>query len=138
MMQLLATALTFAAGAAAYINGMSAPATVKRGEAFTAQLNSSIYIQNYNDFGVVWGLSRSNLNASACAGCVGRFLGYTNLFGNTPDVKVPSSGTVGVQVTVPADQLPGEYKLVAGASYLVGASGVTGFNYFNSTIQVTE
>ncbi|TLS24974.1 hypothetical protein PpBr36_06927 [Pyricularia pennisetigena] len=135
-MQLLATALSFAAGAAAYINGMSAPATVQRGQAFTAELNSSIYIQNYNDFGVVWGLSSPNVDAGACPGCVGRFIGYTNLFGNAADVKVPPSGTVGVQITVPADQSPGQYKLVAGASYL--ASGVTGFNYFNATIQVTE
>ncbi|TLD09647.1 hypothetical protein PspLS_11747 [Pyricularia sp. CBS 133598] len=137
-MQLLATTLAFAAGAAAYINGMSAPASVQRGQVFTAELNSSIYIQNNDDFGVVWGLSPPNVNASACVGCVGRRIGYTNLFGDKADVQVPPSGTVGVPVTVPADQAPGQYILMAGASYLVGASGVTGFKYFNTTIQVTE
>lgn len=121
-MQLLATTLTFASGAAAYINSMSAPASVQRGQAFTAQLNSSIYVQNYDDFGVVWGLAPPNLNTSACVGCVGRRIGYTNLFGDKADVQVPPSGTVGVQVTVPADQAPGEYLLIAGASYLVGVS----------------
>uniref|UniRef100_UPI0035B6ABFF Necrosis-inducing secreted protein 1 n=1 Tax=Pyricularia oryzae TaxID=318829 RepID=UPI0035B6ABFF len=121
-----------------YINSMSAPASVQRGQAFTAQLNSSIYVQNYDDFGVVWGLAPPNLNTSACVGCVGRRIGYTNLFGDKADVQVPPSGTVGVQVTVPADQAPGEYLLIAGASYLVGASGVTGFNYFNTTVQVCE
>ncbi|KAL8393927.1 hypothetical protein RB595_003622 [Gaeumannomyces hyphopodioides] len=139
-MQLLNTILAIAvaaAPAAAYIDGLaSAPATASPGQAITATLHSSIYIQNNDDFGVVWGLAPPSINQGNCGSCIGRRIGYTNVFGPQAEVTVPPGGEFNVSVTIPEGTQAGEYALVAGASYLVGASGVTGFRYFNRTITI--
>lgn len=62
-------------GTSAYIYNMTAPATGASGESVTATLYTSIYIQNYDDFGIVWGLTPR----ITCDNCVGQKLEYTNL-----------------------------------------------------------
>ncbi|KAL8284374.1 hypothetical protein RB597_001614 [Gaeumannomyces tritici] len=139
-MQLLNTILALAAAAApaaAYIDGLtSAPATASAGQTITATLHSSIYIQNFDDYGVVWGLAPASINQGNCGTCVGRRIGYTNVFGPQAGVTVPPNGDFDVSVTIPEGTQAGQYALVAGASYLVGASGVTGFHLYNKTITI--
>lgn len=75
---LLAIALAacaFPNAALAYIDNISAPTSASAGQSVPVSLHTSIYIQNYNDFGVIWGLSQP---AIWCPNCVGLKIGYTN------------------------------------------------------------
>lgn len=63
-------------GSTAYIFNMTAPPTATPGKNITATLYTSIYVQNFVDFGIIWGISAPEV---ACPTCVGRQLDYTNL-----------------------------------------------------------
>jgi necrosis-inducing secreted protein 1 len=71
-----ATSLASLPSTFAYIYSISTPEAGKVGQPIPVTLNTSIYIQNYDDFGVIWGLAPPNFQ---CEGCVGPKLGYTNL-----------------------------------------------------------
>ncbi|KAI0490518.1 hypothetical protein F4859DRAFT_11180 [Xylaria cf. heliscus] len=123
------------ASASATIGSISTPATVAAGDNITVTLGTSIYIQNWEDFSIIWGLAPTRFGGQGSDGqvYVGTQIGYTPLFGT--DTEKLNSFTVDVQI--PEQQTPGDWLLVAAVPYLVGASGSTGVRAFNTTINVT-
>ncbi|KAI0552115.1 hypothetical protein F4679DRAFT_98255 [Xylaria curta] len=131
----LAVGLLPLASASPMISALNTPATVVAGENFTATLNTSIYIQNWEDFSIIWGLAPTQYGGQGSDGTtyVGTQIGYTPLYGT--DTAKLNSFTV--EVPIPENQPAGDWMLVAAVPYLVGASGSTSLRSFNSTIKVT-
>ncbi|WWC85371.1 uncharacterized protein L201_000234 [Kwoniella dendrophila CBS 6074] len=98
------------------------------GDNVTVIVSSHSYIQNWDDFGIIWGLQRSGED---CDECIGQELGYQNLYGNN------TLGNTTYSVPLPNTTV-GEYVFKAAVPYLVGASGATGINYFNQTINLVS
>ncbi|KAI0009564.1 hypothetical protein F4779DRAFT_617458 [Xylariaceae sp. FL0662B] len=115
----------------AWFTALDAPETATAGQTVTATLTAAIYIQNWDDFGIVWGLAPENIDFSSDI-YVGQKIQYTPLY---PD-NIPKPGKVPVDVTIPEGFTPGTYKLVAAVPYLVGASGLTSIQVWNSTITI--
>lgn len=114
---LLATAAAALPLSSAYITNLAAPESAQLGTNITVTLTQGIYIQNWDDFGIVWGLSPAYVDCGDIV-CVGRQVSYTPLF---PD-HVPQPGNFTVDVPIPDTFAPGNYKLVAAIPYLVGVS----------------
>lgn len=130
------TTLTTLATASPMISALSTPATVAAGDNITATLSTSIYIQNWEDFGIVWGLAPPRYGGQGADGgeiYVGTQVAYTALYGN--DVNKLNNFTV--DLAIPESQPAGDWLLVAAVPYLVGASGSTNIRSFNTTITVT-
>ncbi|KAI1425897.1 hypothetical protein F5Y12DRAFT_713776 [Xylaria sp. FL1777] len=123
------------ASASPLISQINTPATVIAGENMTVTLNTSIYIQNWEDFSIIWGLAPTNFGGQGSDGeiYIGTQIGYTNLYGT--DIEKLTSFTV--DVAIPESQPAGDWLLVAAVPYLVGASGSTNLRSFNSTINIT-
>ncbi|KAI1768071.1 hypothetical protein GGR53DRAFT_34479 [Hypoxylon sp. FL1150] len=128
----LASALAALPLSSAYISSMTAPATAKSGSNITVTLTASIYVQNWDDFGIVWGLAPDTWNCGDIT-CVGQRIAYTPLF---PD-HVPQPGNFTIDVPVPESFDAGNYNLVAAIPYLVGASGMTLIQNHTAAIEVT-
>nr|ODN99725.1 hypothetical protein L204_02158 [Cryptococcus depauperatus CBS 7855] len=122
--------VAFASVAFAKVNQVSVPSKAIPGESITAQVSSTSYIQNWDDFGIIWGLVQQG---HECEGCVGREIGYQNLYNEPSYPNQP--GNYSFQVTIPQVDT-GSYIFVAAVPHLVGASGTTGFNYFNQPIEL--
>ncbi|EIW69589.1 hypothetical protein M231_04372 [Tremella mesenterica] len=110
------------------IASISAPSIIPAGKNFTVVIHTTSYIQNWDDFGIIFGLKSPNLTSDPIA--VGDEIGYSNLYGVE---KLPNV-TVSVSCPIWAS---GKYTLVGAVPYLVGASGETGIQYFNQSISVT-
>ncbi|KAI0106496.1 hypothetical protein GGR51DRAFT_517897 [Nemania sp. FL0031] len=122
------------ASASPMIGSISAPATAAAGDNITVTLNTSIYIQNWEDFCIIWGLNSPRAGGQDQYGVyVGQQIGYTNLYGT--DIEQLNSFTL--DVTIPENYPAGDWLLVAAVPYLVGASGTTSLRAFNSTISIT-
>ncbi|KAI8952225.1 hypothetical protein F4801DRAFT_234020 [Xylaria longipes] len=123
------------ASASPMISSLHTPATVLAGDNITATLNTSIYIQNWEDFSIIWGLAPTQFGGQGSDGniYVGTQIGYTPLYG-TDTAKLNSFI---VDVTIPESQPAGDWLLVGAVPYLVGASGSTNLRAFNTTITVT-
>ncbi|RSH91236.1 hypothetical protein EHS25_009535 [Saitozyma podzolica] len=119
--------LALVAPALGRVYNMTAPATGTQGTNITAVLYSESYIQNWDDFGVIWGLENPE---HTCGTCVGNELSYNNLYGT------PYTHNSSFSVPIP-DGFNGTWYLVAAMPYLVGASGETGIRYFNTSIVVS-
>ncbi|WRT67017.1 uncharacterized protein IL334_003983 [Kwoniella shivajii] len=105
-----------------------APAQVIPGENITVTVYSASYIQNWDDFGMIWGMKNDQLDN--CQSCLGQELGYVNLYGNA------THGNTTYSVQIPKGTNTGTYTFVAAVPNLVGASGETSINYFNQTMNV--
>ena len=57
--------------------GFTAPASATAGANITTTLQTEIYIQNYDSFGLIWGLRSAQ--ETGCTGCVGEFSVFTDL-----------------------------------------------------------
>jgi hypothetical protein len=55
---------------------MTAPGSASPGQNITAVLHTEGYIQNLDEFGVIWGLKSANLT---CPECVGQRISYNDL-----------------------------------------------------------
>ncbi|KAI0403212.1 hypothetical protein F4802DRAFT_320896 [Xylaria palmicola] len=123
------------ASASPMIGGLHTPATVAAGDNVTATLNTSIYIQNWEDFSIIWGLAPTQFGGQGSDGTIyiGTQIGYTPLY-QTNTAKLNSFT---VDVAIPENQPAGDWLLVAAVPYLVGASGLTNLRAFNTTIKVT-
>jgi hypothetical protein len=67
----LANSVTYA-----WIYAISAPPSVAVGTTFTVTISNGLHIQNYENFGIIWGFQRPPYQA----GVTGEFeLGWTNL-----------------------------------------------------------
>ncbi|GAW18933.1 hypothetical protein ANO14919_084160 [Xylariales sp. No.14919] len=132
---LAATALAGLASASPMISSLSTPSTVAAGQIITATLNTSIYIQNWEDFSIIWGLAPPNVGGQGSNGeiYVGTQIGYTNLYG----ANIEKLNSFTVDVTIPESQPAGNWRLLAAVPYLVGASGLVDLHFFNTTIEVT-
>ncbi|KAI0169568.1 hypothetical protein GGR52DRAFT_573632 [Hypoxylon sp. FL1284] len=126
-----ASVLAVAPFSSAYLSSLKAPETVKAGTTMRANMTATIYIQNWDDFGIVWGLAPVDMNCGDEV-CVGQRIDYTPLF-----PKVPELGTFSTPVKVPDTITPGTYNLVAAIPYLVGASGLTAVQNHTTEIKVT-
>ncbi|KAI4863185.1 hypothetical protein F4820DRAFT_381345 [Hypoxylon rubiginosum] len=116
----------------AYITSMSAPNTAKAGTTITTTLTAAIYVQNWDDFGIIWGLVPPTWNCGDII-CVGRRIAYTPLF---PDHE-PEPGNFTIDLDIPGDFSAGTYNLVAAIPYLVGASGMTSIQNLTFPIEIT-
>lgn len=124
--------VVLSASVSAKVYHVSVPDKASPGEIITAILSSSSYIQNWDDFGVIWGLVREG---QECDGCIGQEIGYQNLY---KDPSYPTQpGNVSLQVTIP-NITTGSYTFVAAVPHLVGASGETGINYFTQAIELVS
>ncbi|KAI3321943.1 hypothetical protein HD806DRAFT_502379 [Xylariaceae sp. AK1471] len=123
------------ASASATIGSLSTPATATAGETITVTLGTSIYIQNWEDFSIIWGLTSPKVGGQGADGTIyiGTQIGYTALYGT--DIEKLNSFTV--NLTIPENQPAGDWLLVAAVPFLVGASGLTDLHSFNSTITIT-
>jgi hypothetical protein len=118
------------------ISALDTPPTVAAGDNITATLSTSIYIQNWEDFGIVWGLAPPRYGGQGAAGgeiYVGTQVAYTALYGT----GVNKLNSFTVELPIPESQPAGDWLLVAAVPYLVGASGSTNIRSFNTTIKVT-
>lgn len=70
------SALALAAGAHARITSFYAPSTAVAGQNISIQLANYQYIQNWDDFGAIFGLDNPDLN---CQACLGLEIGYIDL-----------------------------------------------------------
>ena len=113
---LFATALAALPFSSAYLTGIQAPASAKAGSTVAVTVGASSYIQNWDDFGIVWGLRANTMDCGEIV-CVGRRIDYTAIF---PRVIQP--GSFNVQITIPDSFEAGDYTLVAAVPYLVGVS----------------
>ncbi|KAI1335267.1 hypothetical protein F5Y15DRAFT_255311 [Xylariaceae sp. FL0016] len=122
--------------ASAYITGLSTPSTAAAGSTVKATLTTSIYIQNWVDFSIVWGLGPPEWAGEQNGVIsVGTQIDYTALY---PDNEpTGNSNNFTVDVKIPKSQSAGDYLLVAAIPYLVGASGETQLYAFNSSISIT-
>ncbi|KAI1370856.1 hypothetical protein F4677DRAFT_338677 [Hypoxylon crocopeplum] len=127
---LLATVAASLPLSSAYISNMVAPSSAKAGTTITATLTASIYIQNWDDFGIIWGLSPAFVDCGDVV-CVGQRIDYTPLF---PD-HVPEPGNFTIDLTIP-DGFSGDYQLIAAIPFLVGASGETGIQGHSANITI--
>ncbi|KAK8016569.1 hypothetical protein PG993_014758 [Apiospora rasikravindrae] len=116
----------------AYIYGFEAPATAVAGSTIKANLMTSIYVQNYVDYSIIWGITATGGGSCAPDTCVGKQIGYQNFY---PE-EVPL-GNFTVDVTIPKDTPAGDSVLTAAIPYLVGAGGLTKVQAYNSTIVIT-
>lgn len=123
---LAVSTLAAAAVAQARIVNFYAPSTACAGQNITVQLTSENYIQNWDSFGAIFGLDNPDLN---CGGCLGQEIGYENLYGTF------WHGNKSFPVAIP-ESANGTYALKVGIPYLVGASGSTHIQYFNSSITI--
>ncbi|KAI1115904.1 hypothetical protein F5Y14DRAFT_449709 [Nemania sp. NC0429] len=123
------------ASASPMISALSVPPTAAAGSTITATLSTSIYIQNWEDFGIVWGLTSPRVGGQGPDGIVyvGSQIAYTPLYGT----DVEKLNSFAVDLAIPASYPAGDWLLVAAVPYLVGASGSTGIRSFNSTIKIT-
>ncbi|KAI1470035.1 uncharacterized protein F4812DRAFT_310760 [Daldinia caldariorum] len=128
---LVASALAALPLTSAYITNIAVPATAKAGDKIPVTLTASIYIQNWDDFGIVWGVKPTSWNCGDIV-CVGRRIAYTSLF---PDNQ-PKPGQSTIDVTLPSDLQPGDYNIVAAIPYLVGASGETEIQGHSANITI--
>ncbi|KAI1485726.1 hypothetical protein F5X96DRAFT_674357 [Biscogniauxia mediterranea] len=124
--------------ASAYIQQITAPATAAAGSTVTVTLGTAIYIQNWDDLSIAWGLADPAWGGESADGniYIGTQVGYTALY---PD-HVPDSGSQNsftVDVAIPAAQAPRDYLLVAAVPYIVGASGSIAVRAFNASISIT-
>jgi hypothetical protein len=117
----------------AKIDSFDPPATAAAGSTISVPLRTSIYIQNWDDFGIVWGISPPSWKYD---GCVGTEISWTNLHGSDAP-EVPAGGEFTVDVKLPESYKAGDYIFYAGIPYLVGASGLTGYTYLSSNITLT-
>jgi hypothetical protein len=72
----LAALAVLPAAALAKIDSFKVPATAAAESTISVELTTSIYIQNWDDFGIVWGIGYP---AWKCDGCVGTEIAWTNL-----------------------------------------------------------
>ncbi|KAI0881077.1 uncharacterized protein GGS22DRAFT_75358 [Annulohypoxylon maeteangense] len=129
---ILTSALSAASLSSAYITGVTAPDSAKAGTTVTATLTASIYIQNWSDFGIVWGIAPARINCGDVV-CVGQQIAYTNLY---PDNQ-PKPGKFNIDVALPSTLSAGDYQLVAAVPYLVGASGLVSIQSHTANITIT-
>ncbi|KAI0443935.1 hypothetical protein F4803DRAFT_549685 [Xylaria telfairii] len=123
------------ASASPMIGGLSAPSTVAAGDNITATLTTSIYIQNWEDFSIIWGLAPTQFGGQGSDGTIyiGTQIGYTPLY----KTNTSKLNNFTVEVTIPENQPAGKWLLVGAVPFLVGASGLTDIHSFNTTINVT-
>ncbi|TGJ81146.1 hypothetical protein E0Z10_g7630 [Xylaria hypoxylon] len=132
---LVAASLAGLASASPMISSLSTPSTAVAGQVITATLNTSIYIQNWEDFSIIWGMAPPNVGGQGANGeiYVGTQIGYTNLYGT----NIEKLNSFTVDLTIPKNQPAGNWRLLAAVPYLVGASGSVDLHFFNTTIEVT-
>ncbi|KAI2470836.1 hypothetical protein F4781DRAFT_159470 [Annulohypoxylon bovei var. microspora] len=128
----LASALAAAPLSSGYITNVAAPESAAAGTTVTATLTASIYIQNWNDYGIIWGLAPASVDCGDVV-CVGQQIAYTSLYPNNE----PQPGTFTVDVAIPASMGAGDYNLIAAIPYLVGASGEVGIQGHSANITIT-
>ncbi|KAI1482974.1 hypothetical protein K445DRAFT_321672 [Daldinia sp. EC12] len=128
---LLATAFAALPLSSAYITNIATPASAKAGDTVPVTLTAAIYIQNWDDFGIVWGVKPDSWDCGRDV-CVGRRISYTSLYPNNQ----PKPGQFTIDLTIPDDLQPGDYNIVAAIPYLVGASGLTQIQGHSANITI--
>lgn len=111
-----AAALAAVPFSSAYIAGFTAPASAGAGSTFNATLDTASYSQNWDDFGIIWGLATPEYD---CDTCVGTQIGFTIIDG-TEGLTYPYTFTDAV--TIPVGTSAGSYILKAAIPRLIGVS----------------
>lgn len=143
--------LAVAPAALGRITNITFPATATAGDMISAQVTNQNYIQNWDDYGIAFGIARPQY---ACAECIGQRIYYFNNLcvpilcqgwavrlrrvavmmilmssnasttGNDYGSIIPIThdDTYPINMTVPNSFESGEYVLVAAVPYTVGVS----------------
>ncbi|ETS76133.1 hypothetical protein PFICI_11520 [Pestalotiopsis fici W106-1] len=127
---LAGAALAAALPASAYVNGISGPETAAAGSSIDATVTTSIYVQNWVDYSIIWGLAPATYNCAEYK-CIGQQIGYSAAY---PD-QLPL-GNFSVALAIP-EVSAGDYQLFAAVPYLVGASGTVDVETFYYNITIT-
>ncbi|KAG8167476.1 hypothetical protein KVR01_003165 [Diaporthe batatas] len=118
------------------IDSFTAPAEAAAGSNITATFQTSIYIQNWVDFGVV--LAYKSQPTPFMTTRLERKLDIhllsTSLYGKEA-LEYPY--TFDLDVAIPEGFAAGEYVLRAAIPYLVGASGTIDWNILDSNITIS-
>ncbi|MCJ1330519.1 hypothetical protein MMC10_007204 [Thelotrema lepadinum] len=130
---LSAAALALAPSAVAYITQIQTPSSAAIDSTFTVDIQEGIYIQNWEDFGIVWGLSTPK---NVYPNTAGSEIGFTDVKNSSEYVETGNL-KYQAQVTIPDFWEAGASVLVAQIPYLVGASGEVGFYNFTNNIDIT-
>lgn len=128
---LAGAALAAIPSASAYIYNMTAPETAVAGSQVTATLDTAIYIQNWVDYSITWGIAPASWDCGESV-CIGTQVDFTAIYPDSPPLN-----SFTVDVTLPASLSAGDYKLVAAIPYLVGASGLFDVHAFSSNVTIT-
>lgn len=115
------------------IDSFKAPAEAAAGSNITATFTTSIYSQNWVDYGVAFSLQKpaDTVYANTIGTQIGKFTPLTG------DEALKYPYTFDLDVSIPEDTAAGEYVLRASIPYLVGASGLIGWNTINSNITIS-
>ncbi|KAH8751925.1 hypothetical protein F5883DRAFT_621497 [Diaporthe sp. PMI_573] len=113
------------------IDTMTAPAEAAAGSNITATFQTSIYSQNFVEYGIIFALQKPA--DTVFPWTVGTQIGYTPLTGKEA-LEYPY--TFDEDVSIP-EGFTGDYVLRAAIPYLVGASGTLNYTIFSSNITIS-
>jgi len=139
---LLASALVAASPAAAVLGTMSAPDSATVGKTIDVTFVPTSELENFEDFGVAFGLASTGMFYATAAECegqlcntayIGTLIGWQDLY-----QKVVLGTDVAATVTIPSTTPAGDYVLVAAELYSVGASGLVTERFFFQNITVAS
>ncbi|PSS05168.1 hypothetical protein BD289DRAFT_419655 [Coniella lustricola] len=130
---LLASTMAALPLASAYITGFTAPADVTAGTSFNVTLATAIYVQNWDDYSIIWGLAVPDYD---CSNCIGTQIDYITLTGSE-GTAYPYTFTQGL--TIPEGIFDtGDYLLKAAIPHLVGASGEMSFSIYSANVTISS
>lgn len=115
------------------IDSFTAPAEAAAGSNITATFQTSIYSQNWVDYGVTFGLQKPA--DTVYENTIGTQIGGFSALTGKEALEYPY--TFDLDVAIPESFAAGEYVLRAAIPYLVGASGTIGWNILNSNITIS-
>jgi len=139
---LLASALVAAAPAAAELGSMSSPDSATAGKTIDVTFVPASFPENFDDFGVAFGLASPGMFYATAAECEGQVCttAYIGTLLTWQDLyqKVVLGTNVVSKVTIPSSTPAGDYVLVAAEVYNSGASGLTTERYLFQNITIAS
>ncbi|KAG8858250.1 hypothetical protein FRB96_005380 [Tulasnella sp. 330] len=121
--------LFFASLSFARIFGITAPATVKKGDLFKVAFQTEGYVEHHEDAFVFLGFT-----SSPCDTCIGTPAGSFDLVSQGHAI----TGHGSFSETIKAPTAKGAYNVTAAITVAVGASDEIGLHFFTAPIKVTH
>jgi len=118
----------FASGSFARIVGIQSPTSVVYGKSLKVTVLTQDYVQNWEDFAIVWGYSTEGSTS------ITTYVATDDLVSQGHS----NTGTGQFIARVPAPTTSGSFQLVAAVTYATGAADNVGLAFFNATIDATS